>query len=203
MRTKGRKFLPLLLLSFIMTAACMPTVALAKSNEDVTAEITAEVSKDKTSAEVTVHLQNTGNEPVSKVRIQGVLPEGLSLEEGDTLTKEEETLAPGSETALQYTVKAAKTQDNGGSQDSGDREESNQNGGDKNPSPNPDQNDNGGNPSKGGDKTTTPSSEDADAVDTGDSANPVIFIVVCVAGAGVILIVCIRKKKEKVFFPCS
>ena len=51
MRTKGRKFLPLLLLSFIMTAACMPTVALAKSNEDVTAEITAEVSKDKTSAE--------------------------------------------------------------------------------------------------------------------------------------------------------
>lgn len=69
MRTKGRKFLPLLLLSFIMTAACMPTVALAKSNEDVTAEITAEVSKDKTSAEVTVHLQNTGNEPVSKVRI--------------------------------------------------------------------------------------------------------------------------------------
>ena len=47
----------------------MPTVALAKSNEDVTAEITAEVSKDKTSAEVTVHLQNTGNEPVSKVRI--------------------------------------------------------------------------------------------------------------------------------------
>lgn len=119
MRTKGRKFLPLLLLSFIMTAACMPTVALAKSNEDVTAEITAEVSKDKTSAEVTVHLQNTGNEPVSKVRIQGVLPEGLSLEEGDTLTKEEETLAPGSETALQYTVKAAKTQDNGGSQDSG------------------------------------------------------------------------------------
>ena len=102
-----------------------------------------------------MHLQNTGNEPVSKVRIQGVLPEGLSLEEGDTLTKEEETLAPGSETALQYTVKAAKTQDNGGSQDSGDREESNQNGGDKNPSPNPDQNDNGGNPSKGGDKTTT------------------------------------------------
>lgn len=108
MRTKGRKFLPLLLLSLILTAACMPTVALAKSNEDVTAEITAEVSKDKTSAEVTVHLQNTGNEPVSKVRIQGVLPEGLSLEEGDTLTKEEETLAPGSETALQYTVKAAK-----------------------------------------------------------------------------------------------
>ena len=161
----------------------------------MTAEITAEVSKDKTSAEVTVHLQNTGNEPVSKVRIQGVLPEGLSLEEGDTLTKEEETLAPGSETALQYTVKAAKTQDNGGSQDSGDREESNQNGGDKNPSPNPDQNDNGGNPSKGGDKTTTPSSEDADAVDTGDSANPVIFIVVCMAAAGVILIVFIRKKK--------
>lgn len=197
MRTKGRKFLPLLLLSLILTAACMPTVALAKSNEDVTAEITAEVSKDKTSAEVTVHLQNTGNEPVSKVRIQGVLPEGLSLEEGDTLTKEEETLAPGSETALQYTVKAAKTQDNGGSQDSGDREESNQNGGDKNPSPNPDQNDNGGNPSKGGDKTTTPSSEDADAVDTGDSANPVIFIVVCMAAAGVILIVCIRKKKGK------
>ena len=34
MRTKGRKFLPLLLLSFIMTAACMPTVALAKSKQD-------------------------------------------------------------------------------------------------------------------------------------------------------------------------
>lgn len=31
MRTKGRKFLPLLLLSLILTAACMPTVALAKS----------------------------------------------------------------------------------------------------------------------------------------------------------------------------
>lgn len=117
MRTKGRKLLPLLLLSFVMTLACMPTMALAKSNEDVTAEITTEVSKDKTSAEVTVHLQNTGNEPVSNVRIQGVLPEGLSLEEGDTLSKEEEMLAPGSETALQYTVKAEKKQNNDGSSD--------------------------------------------------------------------------------------
>lgn len=197
MRTKGRKLLPLLLLSFVMTLACMPTMALAKSNEDVTAEITTEVSKDKTSAEVTVHLKNTGNEPVSNVRIQGVLPEGLSLEEGDTLSKEEEMLAPGSETALQYTVKAEKKQNNDGSSDNENQGNNGQDQGDKNQSGNSDPNDNSGNTSKGDDKTTTTSSEDPDAVDTGDSANPAVLIVVCVAAASVILIICIRKKKGK------
>lgn len=162
---KSRGILLSFLLSIFMVSVLSPCIALAQTNGDVTAEITAKVSEDQTSAEITVYLKNTGNEPINNVQIRGVLPKGLKLEGGSELNKQEETLTPGSETALQYDVK----------------EESNYQGG----------------ADTSASTTDVNSVEEVKDVKTGDNANPVLSVVICVIVASVIFIVCMKWKKGK------
>lgn len=180
---KSRKILLSFLLSIFMVSALCPGIALAQTNDDVTADITAEVSDDQTSAEVTVYLKNTGNEPINNIQIQGVLPEGLQLEEGYELNKQEETLTPGSETALQYVVKTDATEDENNQQGAVDT---------------PTGSENNNQPTSGNKTTTDKNSTDkAKDVKTGDNANPILLIVVCIIAAAVIIAVCIKWKKGK------
>ena len=178
MLKKNKKFLLSFLLFVFMVSILCPNTALAQTNDDVTAEITAEVFEDQTSAEVTVYIKNTGNEPVNNVQIQGILPEGLQLEDGSELIKKEETLTPGSETALQYVIKTEAKGEDDHQQEEVDT------------SAGIDQN----NQMPSRDKNST---EKVSKVKTGDSANSVVLVIICIVTITVIIFICVRRKKGK------
>lgn len=183
MRKGNSKFLLSLLLSVFAVSALCPGVALAQTNDDVTAEITTEISPDQTSAQVTVYLKNTGNEPIHNVQIHGVLPEGLQVEEGDELSKQEEILTPGSETALQYVVTTQPKVEENHQQGTNDVPAGTD---DK------DQSTSGNNAA-----TNENSADTGNDANTSDYANWILPIVVCIIAVAVTVVVCVRWKKGK------
>lgn len=201
MKTKKWRFLLCFLMSVVSAFVLCPSVAFAQSADDVVAEIRAEVSEDGNDAGVTVYFKNIGNEPISNLQIQGNLPDGLELKEGNAMAKQEETVTPSSETALQYVLtlenKEAGTQKPGSTSDetddgidqnvnSGNTSENNQN---------QSANDNKITAVQYSPETGSDSPYHVSSLEMEDVALQVTLIVVCVVAASVTLLIYIKKRK--------
>ena len=126
MRKRGKKFWRALLLLTMTVLMSNSSVVFAQEGEsnDLTAEIKTELSADQTAADVTVVVKNTGAEPAHDIQVRGVLPEGIELDEESSIQKTIGTLVPGSESALQYTVRLSDASEQKPSADSDDHNQS-------------------------------------------------------------------------------
>lgn len=208
MKTMKKVSAFLLMVVLCMSVMVMPAFAVSTSQDGLEVTLTTDKETYSQSEQIvaTLTVTNTNEVKVSNVSLENVIPEGYKLADGSESTKQVESLDVGETVTLIVTYVADSASGNetdtgnGDSTESGDNsgsETENQPGTDNNSgdSSNTGTGNNSGN-NENSNQSNTGKTDSAPA--TGDNANIVLWgVLLVVAGAGIITILALKKKKGK------